>query len=180
MQNRESKHATTNNKPKFDYFSKAKVFFFLWNILSISLYSCYTFFVIYRMTEKTFLSKIIIYLLFAYAFVFVLLLIISLGNRKKMRSRLKNYQSATKFLKYIIQILNLTLSIITTISAFFTSGKADFNTFFYAIGSMLITFLFILFEIIKIIIRKNIPLIKHNFLEMRDKVDSSYNQTEDN
>ncbi len=147
---------------------KSKVFFLLWNILSIALYSCYTFFVTYKLSEKNFLSKIIIYLLIAYAIIFLILLFISINAGSKMKYRLKNYKSAVKFLKYIIQIINFILSIITAISAFITTGKTNVYIIVYAILSLMITTFFIIFEIIKIIIRKNIPLIKYNILEIRD------------
>lgn len=149
--------------------TKSKVFFLLWNILSIALYSCYTLFVTYKLTEKNFLSKVILYLLIAYAVIFLLLILVSLNAKAKMKYRLKNYKSAVKFFKYAIQIINFVLSIITAISAFITTGTTDISAIFYAILSLLITLFFIFFEIVKIIIRKNIPLIKYNFLEMRDK-----------
>ena len=39
--------------------SKLKVFFFVWNFISITLYSAYTLFVIYKLSLDSFLSKII-------------------------------------------------------------------------------------------------------------------------
>jgi len=151
--------------------NKAKIFFFLWNIFSIVLYSCYTMFVIYQMSEKNFLSKLIIYLLYAYAFIFVLIIILNIRNHKKLKTGLKNYQSATNFLKYLVQIINFVLSIATAVSALFSTGSLDFNAIGYALLSIFVTLVLIIVEIIKIIIRKNIPLIKYNFLEMRDKAD---------
>lgn len=148
---------------------KGRFIFVLWNILSIAVYSCYTLFVTYRLSEKTFLSKIILYLLIAYGIIFILLLLISLRSKGKMKTRLKNYKSAVKFLKYIIRIINFVLSIITAISAFVTTGTTDVSAILYAILSLIITTFFIFFEIVKIIIRKNIPLIKYNFLEIRDE-----------
>lgn len=148
---------------------KSKIIFLIWNILSIALYSCYTLFVTYKLSEKNFLSSVILYLLIAYAVIFLILLIISIFSKKNIKYRLKNYKSAVNFLKYIIQIINFVLSIITAISAFITTGTTDISAIMYAILSMLITLLFIFFEIVKIIIRKNIPLIKYNFLEIRDK-----------
>ncbi len=154
---------------KHNTFTKWKVFFFIWNILSITLYSAYTLFVIYQMAEKTFLSKAIIYLLYAYAIAFVLLILINIGNKKRLKYNLKNYKSATKFLKYAMQILNFVLSIITAVSILFSSGTLDIKSIIFAVLSLFITLILILFEIAGIIIRKNIPLIKRNFLEMRDK-----------
>lgn len=147
---------------------KSKILFVLWNIFSIALYSCYTLFVTYKLTEKTFLSKVIIYLLIAYAVIFIILLFVGLSSKNKMKYHLKNYKSAVKFLKYIIQLINFVLSIITAISAFVTTGTTNVSAILYAVLSLVITIFFILFEIIKIIIRKNIPLIKHNLLEIRD------------
>lgn len=146
-----------------------KVAFLVWNLLSIALYSCYTLFVTYKLAEKTFLSKIIIYLLAVYAVTFVLLILINLGNNKKLKRNLKNYKSATKFFKYAIQILNFTLSIITAISAFITTGTTDISAIAFAVLSIIVTFFMILFEVAKIIVRRNIPLIKQNFLDLRDK-----------
>lgn len=157
---------TTSDEVKVP--TKSKVFFLLWNIFSIALYSCYTLFVTYKLTEKNFLSKVILYLLIAYAVIFVLLILLSLNAKGRMKYRLKNYKSAVKFFKYAIQIINFVLSIITAISAFITTGTTDISAVLYAVLSLLITLFFIFFEIVKIIIRKNLPLIKYNFLEMRD------------
>lgn len=158
-----------NPEKKPERFTKVKVFFFLWNILSITLYSTFTLVVTYQMAEKTFLSKVIIYLLYAYALAFVLLILINLGNRKKMKAGLKNYKSATKFLKYSMQVLNFVLSIITAITALFQTGTLDFQSILFATLSFIVTLFLILFEIAGIIIRKNIPIIKRNFLELREK-----------
>lgn len=163
-------------KPKNEAFTKIRVFFFLWTILSIALYSCYTMFVIYRLAEKTFLSKVIIYLLYVYIGVFALLILLNLGNRKKLKYRLKNYKSATKFLKYAMQILNFMLSIVTAISAFITTGTTDIQAILFAVLSIIVTVVMIFFEVAVIIIRKNIPLIKRNFLEMRDKQEPRENK----
>ena len=150
-------------------FTKIKLAFLLWNIFSITLYSCYTLFVTYKLASQTFLSKIIVYLLGAYAFAFVMLILINLRNKKRLKSGLKNYKSATKFFKYAMQILNFTLAIFTAISAFITTGTTDISAIAYAVLSIIITMFMILFEIIGIIIRKHIPLIKQNFLDLRDK-----------
>ena len=154
---------------KKEKWSKIQVFFFLWNLVSITIYSAFTFFVIYNLSISTFLSKMIKWVLLIYGVAFLLLILINLGNRKKLKSRLKNYKSATKFFKYIIRILNFTLSIITAISAFITTGTTNISAIAYAILSIIITLFMIMFEIAAIIIRKNIPIIKQNFLDLRDK-----------
>lgn len=169
-QEKESNVATTPEPEKrTSTFTKWKVFFFIWNICTITLYSAYTLFVIYQMAEKTFLSKVIVYLLYAYIAAFVLLILINIGNRKKLKSGLKNYKSATKFLKYAMQILNFVLAISTAVSVLFTTGTFDFKTILFAVLSLIVTLVLILFEIAGVIIRKNIPIIKRNFLELRDK-----------
>ena len=174
---KESHIATTPEESKMQISSNKKnIAFLIWNILSIALYSSYTLFVIYKLSEHNFLSKIIIYLLGAYAVAFVLLILISIGNRTKLKYRLKNLQSVANFFKYFIQIANFVLSIITAISAFITNGTTDFSSILYAILSLAITLIFIIVEIAKIIIRKNLPLIKYNFLEIRDKLPKSANQ----
>ena len=174
---KESHIATTPEESKMQINSNKKnIAFLIWNILSIALYSSYTLFVIYKLSEHNFLSKIIIYLLGAYAVAFVLLILISIGNRTKLKYRLKNLQSVANFFKYFIQIANFVLSIITAISAFITNGTTDFSSILYAILSLAITLIFIIVEIAKIIIRKNLPLIKYNFLEIRDKLPKSANQ----
>ena len=81
---------------------------------------------------------------------------------------MKNYKSAINFLKYAIRIINFVLSIITAISAITSTGKVDFSLIGYAVLSFIITIILILVEIATIIIRKNIPLIKRNFLEIRE------------
>lgn len=167
---KESNVATTpEDSVGSENFTKSKVFFFIWNILSITLYSAYTLFVIYEMAEKTFLSKIIMYLLYAYGIAFILLILINIGNRRKLKSNLKNYKSATKFLKYAMQILNFILSITTALSALFSGAGIDFKSVLFAILSFIVTIVLILFEIAGIIVRKNISVIKHNFLEIREK-----------
>ena len=174
---KESHIATTPEESKMQINSNKKnIAFLIWNILSIALYSSYTLFVIYKLSEHNFLSKIIVYLLGAYAVAFVLLILISIGNRTKLKYRLKNLQSVANFFKYFIQIINFVLSIVTAISAFITNGTTDFSSILYAILSLAITLIFIIVEIAKIIIRKNLPLIKYNFLEIRDKLPKSANQ----
>ncbi len=149
--------------------TKRNVFFLLLNIISIVLYSCYTLFVTYRMAdEKSFLGKFILGMLVIYAASFLILFILSIGNQKKLKSRLKNYKSAIKFLKYLVRLINFVLSISTAISAIVNTGRADVSAIGYAILSFIITIILILVEIAAIIVRKNIPLIKRNFLEIRD------------
>ena len=180
-QEKESKYAETpeNSQNQKLSITKLKVIFYVWNIFSIVLFSSYTMFVIYKLSEKSFLSKIIIYLLIAYFFAFVLLILISIGNKTNLKYRLKNFQSATKFLKYSVQIINFTLALATSLNVLFTTGRVDVSAIFYGILSLILTIICILFEIAKIIIRKNIPLIKHNFLEMRDKPVPPRNQNKD-
>lgn len=170
---------TPEDEPVRSPRTKIKLAFLLWNIFSITLYSCYTLFVSYKLAKQTFLSKIIVYLLAIYAFAFVMLILINLGNKKRLKSNLKNYKSATKFFKYTIQILNFILSIITAISAFITTGTTNISAIAYAVLSIIITLFMILFEIIGIIIRKHIPLIKQNFLDLRDKPARRKNKTEE-
>lgn len=160
---------TPDESKKKPRLKKINTFFFLMTIISIAFYSCYTFFVIYKLTQKTFLSKFIIYLLALYVFVFILLILINLKNKRRMKRNLKDYKSATKFLKYSVQIINLVLSIVTIISAFITNGTTDIPALSYAFLSLFITLVFVFIEIITIKIRKNLPLIKRNFLELRDK-----------
>lgn len=86
-----------------------------------------------------------------------------------MKYQLKNYKSATNFLKYTIQILNFVLSIATAISALVTTGTTDFSAVLWAVLSFILTIVAIMFEIGKIIIRRNISAIKQNFLDIREK-----------
>ena len=168
--------SSPEQKSKGESFSKFTIFFWLWNILSIGLYTSYTLFIIYHLSQKNFLSRVIIYMLYAYIAIFILIILINIGNRKKMRSGLKNYKSATKFLKYAIQILNFVLSIATAISAFITTGTTDLSAIAYAVLSLIVTGVLILFEIAVIIVRKNIPIIKRNFLEIREKPVKKHNE----
>ena len=166
---KESNVAYTPEESKKSPLKKMNLVFFVLTFLSIALYSSYTLFIIYKLTEKTFLSKIIIYLLAIYIAVFVLLILVNIGNKRKMKNGLRNYKSATKFLKYAIQIINFALSIVTAVSAFITTGTTDISAIAYAILSIFVTLVFIFFEIIAIKIRKHFHLIKQNFLELRDK-----------
>lgn len=149
--------------------TKLQVFFFLWNIISIFIYSAYTFFVIYNLSISTFLAKFIKWILLLYGLAFLLLILINVGNRKRMKYQLKNYKSATNFLKYFIQTLNFVLSISTAINALIITGTTDFSAVLWAVVSFIFTVINILFEIIKIIIRKNFSAIKQNFLDIREK-----------
>lgn len=177
---KESNRASSpEQNPRAEHFSKLTIFFWLWNFLSIGLYTCYTLFIIYNLSQKTFLSKFIIYLLYVYIATFVLIILINIGNRKKMKSGLKNYKSATKFLKYAIQILNFILSIATALSAFITTGTTDISAILYAVLSLIVTGVLVLIEIAFIIIRKNIPIIKQNFLEIREKPVNKNHSDED-
>lgn len=162
--------------PRIERFS---LIFLLITIFSIAVYSCYTFFVIYRLAEKTFLSKIIIYLLIVYVVAFLLLILFNLHNKRKMRTSLKNYKSATKFFKYAVQIIGFSLSIITAVSAIITTGTTDISALAYSFLSLFVTFLFIFFEIVTIKIRKHIPEIKQNFLEIHERPKKKKKETEE-
>lgn len=168
---KESNIASTKTPvlPIRESWSKMKVFFFLWNLISITLYSAYTLFIIYKLSLNTFLSKAIKWLLIAYIVAFALLILINLGNRKRMNRQLKNYKSATNFLKYAIQILNFVLAITTAVSALISTGHTDFSSVLWATVSFILTLIAIVFEVAKIIIRKNITVIKQNFLDIREK-----------
>ena len=86
-----------------------------------------------------------------------------------MKRNLSNYKSAASFLRYTITIINFSLSIITLIGAFITTGAVDFKSFIYAVLILIVTVISIFFEIGKIIIRKNFHVIKQNFLDLRIK-----------
>ena len=143
--------------------------FLLWNVVPILLYCAYTFFFVYKRTQNNFLSKVVIYLLAAYIVVLLLLVVLSIGSRAKMKRNLSNYKSAASFLRYTITIINFSLSIITLIGAFITTGAVDFKSFIYAVLILIVTVISIFFEIGKIIIRKNFHVIKQNFLDLRIK-----------
>ena len=145
------------------------VWFLLWNLVPIVLYCAYTFLFVYKTAQNNFLSKIVIYLLGTYVVVFLLLVLVNLHSKSKMKKGLKNYKSAASFLRYIVTIINFSLSIITLIGAFITTGAVDFKSFMYAVLILIVTVISIFFEIGKIIVRKNISVIKQNFLELRDK-----------
>ena len=49
-------------EPSHEAVTKSAILYVIWNILSITLYSCYMFFVIYHLSSKNFLAKIIPYL----------------------------------------------------------------------------------------------------------------------
>ena len=167
---KESNVATTpENKLPVDGFSKSKFYLLLWNILSMAFYCCYIFFIIMQINYNQFLSKLIIWLVYIYITALVLLILLSIGSKRKLKSRMKNYKSALNFLKYFIQLVNFVLSIVTALSAFLTTGKADVKALSYAIISLGLTVIMVAFEVVKIIIRKNIPIVKKNFLEIRDR-----------
>lgn len=159
---------------KKEKWSKIQVFFFLWNLVSITIYSAFTFFVIYNLSISTFLSKMIKWVLLIYGVAFLLLILINLGNRKRMNRQLKNYKSATNFLKYFIQTLNFVLSIATAVNALIITGTTDFSAVMWAVVSFTFTVINILFEVAKIIIRRNFSAIKQNFLDIREKPRKSF------
>ena len=154
--------------------SKIQVFFFFWNLVSISIYSAYTFFVIYNLSISTFLATLIKWVLIAYGIAFLILILINIGNRKRMNRQLKNYKSATNFLKYFIQTLNFVLSIATAVNALIITGTTDFSAVMWAVVSFTFTVINILFEVAKIIIRRNFSAIKQNFLDIREKPRKSF------
>ncbi len=145
------------------------IWFLLWNFVPILVYCCYTFFFVYKTSQNNFLSKIVIYLLGAYVVVFLLLVLFNLHSKSRMKKGLKNYKSATSFLRHTVTIINFSLSIITLIGAFITTGAVDFKSFMYAVLIIIVTIISIFFEIGKIIVRKNFAAIKQNFFEIRDK-----------
>ena len=159
---------------KKEKWSKIQVFFFLWNLVSITIYSAYTFFVIYNLSISTFLATLIKWILLAYGVAFLLLILINIGNRKRMNRQLKNYKSATNFLKYFIQTLNFVLSIATAVNALIITGTTDFSAVMWAVVSFTFTVINILFEVAKIIIRRNFSAIKQNFLDIREKPRKSF------
>ena len=159
---------------KKEKWSKIQVFFFFWNLISITLYSIFTFFVIYNLSINTFLSKLIKWVLLLYGITFLLLIIINLGNKRRMSHQLKNYKSATNFLKYFIQTLNFILSIATAVNALIITGTTDFSAVMWAVVSFTFTVINILFEVAKIIIRRNFSAIKQNFLDIREKPRKSF------
>ena len=145
------------------------VWFLLWNFVPIIVYCGYTFFFVYKTSQNNFLSKIVVYLLGAYVVVFLLLVLFNLRSKSRMKKGLKNYKSATNFLRYTVTIINFSLSIITLIGAFITTGAVDFKSFMYAVLIIIVTIISIFFEIGKIIVRKNFSAIKQNFFEIRDR-----------
>ena len=160
---------TPENKLPVDGFSKSKFYLLLWNILSMAFYCCYIFFIILQISYSDFLSKLIIWLVYIYIGAFALLLLLSIGSKKKLKARMTNYKSALNFLKYFIQLVNFVLSIVTALSAFLVTGKTDIKALSYAIMSLGLTVIMVAFEVFKIIIRKNIPVVKKNFFEIRDR-----------
>ena len=114
-------------------------------------------------------ARFIKYILGAYITAFAILVIFGLFDQKNMKHRLKNYKSAVTFFKGAVQILNLTLSIITIITIFIATGKPDFKGIIIALFSLFLTIISLFFEIVKIIIRKNVGIIKQNFLDLHQK-----------
>ena len=175
--NRQKKEKETNiavtpesPKPKKE-FSKAKFYYLLWTIVSMAFHCCYVFYLIISVAQQYFLSQAIFFLLCIYGVVLVFIIIFSLGNKKKMKSRLKTYKSALNFLKYLIQLISFTLSIINAISTFFVTGVFDRISLLNAFVSLIITVIMVLFEVVKIMIRRNIPIVKSNLLKIKEKED---------
>lgn len=167
---KESNIATTPiEKTPVETFSKKKFYLLLWHIISLALYLVYIFYFIIKIAQGNFLSRLIFWLIYGYIAAFFIIVIISIGNKRKLKSRMKSFKSAVKFLKYFIQIVTFVMSIVTAISAFIATGKFDMSALIYAFVSLILTIIMVLFEVIKIVIRKNIPTVKHNFLEMREK-----------
>lgn len=159
-----------NAKPKAE-FSIAKFYYMLWFLFSMTFHICYVTYIIITIAQKNFLSQIIVYLLYGYAIALVLIILFSLGNKSKLKARLTNYKSAVNFLKYLIQMISFVLSLVTAISSFFTTGKFDSLAMSSALTSLLLTAIMAFFEFIKIMIRKNIPIVKQNFLRMKEHGD---------
>lgn len=159
-----------NAKPKAE-FSVAKFYYMLWFLFSMTFHICYVTYIIITIAQKNFLSQIIVYLLYGYAIALVLIILFSLGNKSKLKARLTNYKSAVNFLKYLIQMISFVLSLVTAISSFFTTGKFDSLAMSSALTSLLLTAIMAFFEFIKIMIRKNIPIVKQNFLRMKEHGD---------
>ena len=158
-QEKETNIATTPEGPKpKKEFSKARFYYLLWTVLSMGFYCCYVFYLIVSVAQQYFLSKAILVLLIIYGALLVFIIIFSIGNKKKMKSRLKTYKSALNFLKYFIQLISFTLSIVNAISSFFVTGVFDRYSLLSAFTSLLITVIMVVFEIVKIMIRKNIPI----------------------
>ena len=169
---KESNVASTpeNAKPKVE-FSVAKFYYMLWYIFSMTFHICYVTYIIITIAQENFLSTVIKYLLYGYAAALILIVLISLGNKSKLKARLTNYKSALNFLKYLIQMISFVLSLVTAISSFFTTGKFDSIAMSSAITSLLLTAIMAFFEFLKVMIRKNIPIVKQNFLRMKEHGD---------
>lgn len=156
-----------NSKPKSE-FSVAKFYYMIWYIFSLAFHICYVGYIIITIAQKNFLSQVIVYLLYAYAIALVLIILFSLGNKSKLKARLTDYKSAVNFLKYLIQMISFVLSFVTAVSSFFTTGKFDSVAMSSAITSLILTAIMAVFEFIKIMIRKNIPIVKQNFLRIKE------------
>ena len=157
-----------NGKPKKD-FSKAKMYYLLWSIVSMAFNIGYAFYVIFTVAKQNFLASTIKILLVIYGVILVLVIMLSLGNKKKMKSRLKTYRSALNFLKYLIQLISFSLAIVNAISSFFVTGQFARAAIASAFTSLIITVIMIFIEIVKLMIRKNIPIVKQNLLKIKEK-----------
>jgi len=150
-------------------FSAKKFYIMLWNILSMAFYCIYVFYLIFKVPEISFLYNIIVYVLYGYGIALALILLFSIGKKSKRKARLKNYKSAIKFLQYTIQIVSFVLLIVTAVSALFTTGKLDIRALTNALSSLILTCIMIFFEVIKIMVRKNVPVVKENFLRLKEE-----------
>ncbi|MBQ8425312.1 MAG: hypothetical protein IJX17_04755 [Clostridia bacterium] len=150
-------------------FSAKKYYLLLWNILSMTFFCIYVFYLIFRVPEISFLYNIIVYVLYGYGIALILILLLSIGKKSKLKTRLKNYKSAIKFLQYTIQIVSFTLLIVTAISSLFTTGKLDVLALKNALSSLVLTCIMVMFEVFKIMVRKNVPVVKENFLRLKEE-----------
>ena len=150
-------------------FSVKRFYLLLWEILSMTFFCIYVFYTIFRVPEISFLCDIIIYVLYGYGFALILILLFSIGQKSKRKARLKNFKSAIKFLQYTIQAVSIVLLLVTAISSIFTTGKIDIRALTSALYSLIVTCVMVFFEVIKIMIRKNIPVVKENFLRLKEE-----------
>lgn len=158
----------TMSKPKKE-FSKAKFYYLLWNIVYMSFTFCYAFYLIITVAEQNFLADVIKFLLYFYGAVLVLVILFSIGSKKKLKRRLTTYKSALNFLKYLIQLISFSLAIVNAISSFFITGKFDSNALSSAFASLILTVIMAVIEIVKIMIRKNVPIVKQNLLKIKER-----------
>lgn len=167
---KESNIASTpvDKLPKAE-FSRWKFFMLLWNIISIGIYCVYISYLVLQSSSGKFLYNFIIWLLYIYIGIFVLILIVSIFQRHKFKTRLSYYKSSINFFKYFIQIVTFVLAIITIISTFLTTGRANTNELSTALFSLGFTIVMVIVEIAKILVRRNLPTFKRNFLVIREK-----------